>query len=276
MKGKHAFTLVELLVVITIIAILAALLLPTLSKAKQKAQGSSCLNNLRQLQFGWTMYASEFHDHLPLNHGGDAAGKSADIPCWVAGQMWLDGEVDDLTDCTNTAMLVGAAYAPFGSIGDYVKNPAVYHCPADQSTVTIKGQRLRRVRSVSMNGFMGGGPDINIAGTQFREFATLSQITDPSPSQAWVFIDEREDSINDGFFVVDVAAHYAINDYAASYHAGAGALSFADGHVEIHKWLEPTTRPPLSPDRRLPAGSKATSPNDRDMDWLVPRTTSPK
>jgi prepilin-type processing-associated H-X9-DG protein len=91
-----------------------------------------------------------------------------------------------------------------------------------------------------------------------------------------VFIDEREDSINDGFFVVDVAAHYAINDYAASYHAGAGALAFADGHVEIHKWLEPTTQPPLIPGQRLPAGSKPTSPTDRDMAWLLPRTTRPK
>ena len=152
----------------------------------------------------------------------------------------------------------------------------MYHCPADQSTVTIKGQRLRRVRSVSMNGFMGGGPDINIAGTQFREFATLSQITDPSPSQAWVFIDEREDSINDGFFVVDVAAHYALNDYAAGYHAGAGTLSFVDGHVEIHKWLEPTTQAPLIARQRLPAGNRPTSPTDRDIAWLLARTTSRK
>jgi prepilin-type N-terminal cleavage/methylation domain-containing protein/prepilin-type processing-associated H-X9-DG protein len=276
MKRSRAFTLIELLVVIAVMGILAALLLPVLSTSKRKAQATFCLNNLRQLQLGWTMYASEFHDHLPLNHGGDTAGKSADVPCWVAGQMWLDGEVDDLTDGTNTAMLVGAAYAPFGSIGGYVKNPAVYHCPGDKSTVTIGGQQWPRVRSVSMNGFMGGGPDINIAGTQFREFATLSQITAPSPSHAWVFMDEREDSINDGFFVVDVAAHYAINDYPASYHNGVGTLSFADGHVEMHKWMEPTTRPPLVPGQRLPAGSKPTSPTDRDMAWLLPRTTSQK
>jgi prepilin-type N-terminal cleavage/methylation domain-containing protein/prepilin-type processing-associated H-X9-DG protein len=276
MKRRRAFTLIELLVVIAVIAILAALLLPALSTSKRKAEGTFCLNNLKQLQLGWTMYANDFHDQVPRNHGGDTAGKSADFPCWVAGQMWLDGEVDDLTDCTNTTMLVGTAYSSFGSIGGYVKNPGVYHCPGDKCTVTIEGQPLRRVRSVAMNGFMGGGPDINIAGKLFREFATLSQITDPSPSQAWVFIDEREDSINDGLFVVDVADHYAINDNPAGYHNRAGVLSFADGHVEIHKWLEPTTQAPLTAGQRIPAGNRPTSPTDRDMAWLLARTTSPK
>ena len=125
-----------------------------------------------------------------------------------------------------------------------------------------------------MNGFMGGGPDINVAGNLFREYMTLTEITDPSPSVAWVFMDEREDSINDGFFVVDVAAHYAINDNPAGYHNGAGTLSFADGHAEIHKWLEPTTQTPLLPGQRVPAGSRPTSSTDRDMAWLVTRTTS--
>ena len=263
MKAQRAFTLVELLVVIAIIAILAALLLPTLGRAKQKAQATFCLNNVRQLQLGWLMYAHDFHDRLPPNSADSEAGKSAEAPCWVAGKMWFDGEVDDMTTTVSTDLLVGPAYALFGSIGPYVKNPAVYRCPADKSTVSFGGQRCPRARSMSMNGYMGGQPG------GFGVFTSLGQIIDPSPSLTWVFIDEREDSINDAFFCVDAGARYAIIDYPASYHNGSGGLSFADGHAETHKWLEITTRPRLFPDQRLPSGSKPTSPNDRDMAWLV-------
>jgi prepilin-type processing-associated H-X9-DG protein len=188
--------------------------------------------------------------------------------------MRLDSQDDDKTDSTNTATLVGPEYAAFGSIGSYVKNPAIYRCPADKSAVTINGRVFPRVRSMAMNGYMGGSPGENHPEKVFWEFRTLSSLSVLGPSKAWVFIDEREDSINDGFFVVDAAARYAIIDYPASYHNGSGALSFADGHTEFHKWLEPTTTPVLQSGQRLASDSKPTLPNDRDMAWLVPRTTA--
>ncbi|MDR3458204.1 MAG: DUF1559 domain-containing protein [Verrucomicrobiae bacterium] len=277
MKNRSAFTLLELLVVIAIIAILAALLLPVLSKAKQRAGQTICLSNLRQLQLGWFMYAQDSGGNLPRNSSGIDPGKSIQNPGWVAGYMWLDSDGwYDQTDSTNTSLLVGSQYAAFGSIGGYVKNPAVYRCPADKSTVRFNSEALPRVRSLSMNGYMGASTQME----GFREFLKMQDITDPGPSEAWVFMDERADSINDGLFAVNAAAQYAIVDYPANYHNGGSCLTFADGHTEYHKWLEPTTEPPITVDpdgiQRLPSGSKPTSPNDRDMQWLVTHTTSKK
>jgi prepilin-type processing-associated H-X9-DG protein len=258
-----------LLVVIAIVAILSALLLPALGKSKQKAWQSTCQNNVRQLQLVWTMYANDYGDMLPRNSAGFEFGQSLQSPGWVAGSMSLNSDVGaDMTESINTDLLVGSDYTPFGSIGGYIKNPAVYHCPADKSTVTFAGEALPRVRSISMNGYMGGS--VQMRG--FREFLKLSQLAAPGPSDAWIFMDEREDSINDGLFAVNAASRYRMVDYPASYHNGGSSISFADGHTEYHKWVEPTTHPPLVAGWRLQP--KYTSPNDRDLGWLVPRTTS--
>ncbi len=270
MKKSPAFTLVELLVVIAIIGILAALLLPALSRGKQKAWQVVCQNNIRQVQLGWGMYANEFGDNLPHNSCGVGAGQTLANPGWVAGDMWLNSDYgQDLTECTNTGFLVGSQYVPYGSIGGYVKNPAVYHCPADTSFVTIGGQDYPRVRSLSMNNYMGA-QELPV----YRYFMKKQQIIAPGPSDAWVFIDENANSINDGLFAVDVASQYAILDYPAVYHNSGSSISFADGHTEFHKWLEPTTRLPLAANQHPPGGSKPTSANDRDMAWLVSHTTS--
>jgi prepilin-type processing-associated H-X9-DG protein len=121
-----------------------------------------------------------------------------------------------------------------------------------------------------MNGYLGARGQI----PGFREFGKLSEITNPKPSDEWVFMDEREDSINDGLFAIDAGDQYAIIDYPGSYHGGGAELSFADGHIEHHKWIEPTTNPPLIPGHRLPTGVKPTTPNDRDLQWLIAHTTS--
>ena len=264
----------ELLVVIAIIAILAALLLPVLSKSKQRAWQTVCSNNSHQLQLGWLMYANEHNDNLPPNAVGLDHGQTLDNPGWMAGDMWFNSDGYDVTESTNTDFLVGPEFAPFGSIGIFVKNPAVYHCPGDRSTVTIAGKVLPRVRSMSMNAFMGAHqPE---AESQFRHFGKLNQITAPGPSEAFVFIDEREDSINDGLFAIDAVSHYAIVDYPSLYHNGGACVSFADGHNDYHKWVEPTTNPPLVPGQRQPGGSKPTSSNDRDVAWLIQHSTSLK
>jgi prepilin-type N-terminal cleavage/methylation domain-containing protein len=259
----QAFTLIELMVVLTVIGILAALLLPALGKAKNKAHATACLSNLRQVHLGWTMYISDHDDHLPPINDRPEAGKDASHPSWVAGWLRTEYEQGDKSDNTDKSLLVGGQYAQFGSIGIYVQNPQVYRCPGDKSG---------RVRSLSMNCYMNGTgiwQDAN-----YVTFKKLGEIQ--NPADIWVLIDEREDSINDGYFAVDMTSRYAVIDYPATYHDGVGSLSFADGHAEHHRWLEGTTAPPPRRGYHLPGGPKFTFAEDRDMQWLTERTTLKK
>jgi prepilin-type N-terminal cleavage/methylation domain-containing protein/prepilin-type processing-associated H-X9-DG protein len=250
-RSGRAFTLVELLVVIAIIAILAALLLPALSRSKRTAQGTQCMNNHRQLALAWMMYCGDNGDRVP---------NPAD---WVAGDM------TDPFDATNATLLTDPKVALFAKI---ISNPALYKCPGDRSDL---------VRSVSMNwrlnatidgGWLGGG------GAQYERFGTLSQIR--IPTQIFVILDERSDTINDANFCVDMsntgnvdgvgtANPYWMIDYPASYHNGAGQFSFADGHVEGHRWLEPTTLLPMGQAHNV----THTSATDQDVQWVQDHCT---
>ena len=244
------------MVVIAIIAILAALLLPALTRAKLKAQGIQCMNNLRQLQMSWFMYVQDNGDCLPGVSGGGYAGSNT----WVSG--WLDFDNNN-TDNTNTLYLTDARYS---QIGPYVKSPAVYRCPADHSMALFGSQLLPRVRSMSMNCWMNYIFNVDIGQDQYIIFRKYTDIQRPPPSMAWVLIDEREDSINDGLFqtdLVDRGASARIVDYPASYHGHAAGILFADGHAEIKRWVDARTTPPLNLDGLIPL----TSPRPTTRTW---------
>lgn len=237
----RAFTLIELLVVIAIIAILAAMLLPALTKAKQKAQGAQCENNLRQLELAWLMYAHDNRDWLPGDKWQDEANHVLNAGNWLTGWITPTGSGANNTDNTNITFLLDPS---FSQIGPYLKNAGVYKCSADQSIATINGITYPRVRSMSMNGWMGpNSPAWN--NEPFQVFAKLTSILLPSPSDAIVFIDERSDSIDDGYFAVDEVTPQLVN-LPAGYHNGASGITFADGHVQIHKWRDGRTLPALS------------------------------
>jgi prepilin-type N-terminal cleavage/methylation domain-containing protein/prepilin-type processing-associated H-X9-DG protein len=269
-----AFTLVELLVVMAVVAILASLLLPALSRAKTKAQTIQCLNNLRQLQLAWYMYADDHDDRIAPNNSGESAGKYPDTPSWVSGWMTYETfpfDAPRFSDSTNLSLLVPGG---FGSIGNYTKSPAIYKCPADKSWIQIAGQKHPRVRSVSVNDSMNSS--LNGDDGSWYIFRKTSAIVNPSPSQAFVFVDEHEDSIGDGYFAVDPQTVWPDMWWAelpASRHAGAGTFSFADGHAESRKWVDPRT---LVPVRRVKGGYDNYSPQNKDILWVQERATSKK
>jgi prepilin-type N-terminal cleavage/methylation domain-containing protein/prepilin-type processing-associated H-X9-DG protein len=276
---REAFTLIELLVVIAFLAILAALLLPALNRAKIKAQGIQCMSNTRQLMIAWQIYATDNDDYFPPNEDNYAVGN------WVAGLMNFDG--GNIANYT-TDFLLNPRYA---RLGPYTKSAGIYKCPADRSAVSIGGQTFPRVRSVAMNQAVGtliGPPPRSVDGPwldgihdnprndNWRTYGKSSDIVRPPPVMLWVIVDEHPDSINDGALGVECAltnGEARIVDFPASYHAGACGFAYADGHSEIHKWRDPRTMPPITYTGNLPLD--VPSPNNPDVAWLQARTSAP-
>lgn len=262
--------MIELLVVIAIIAILASLLLTAMAKAKAKGQGITCLNNHRQLTLAWKMYTDDNDDRLLFASPGD----ETTMPyAWVLGLMNFDR--DNRSNWDVEEDVKRSPLWPYCG-----QATGIWKCPADKSAIkpssgAFKDQIVPRVRSMSMNVWAGGFGGVYLP--DWRVYLKYSDMVDPGPARTFLFLDMREDSIDIGNFATDMTGYpnkpgeTLFIDLPGSYHNKAGGFSFADGHSEMKRWLDPRTTPPLVKNR---VGiDHITSPNNKDIIWLQERST---
>jgi prepilin-type N-terminal cleavage/methylation domain-containing protein/prepilin-type processing-associated H-X9-DG protein len=241
-----AFTLIEMLVVVAIVAILAALLLPALHLAKARGQLVGCDNNLRQLALASQLYAADADGLLVFNWPLLVTTPLSGSNAWVRGNMqWA-------ADSTNATLIRQ------GQLFPYANQVSVYRCPADTSQTSGR----RHVRSYSMNGWMGSRyMDTGPGSTPFRTFVREAEVAAAGPATLWGFIDEHEAGIDDGFFLVTMNDSRPFASFPATRHRRAFNVSFGDGHVETFRLRDPKT-----PDG--PSRGQAPPVDAKNSDWI--------
>jgi type II secretory pathway pseudopilin PulG len=287
-RARMAFTLVELLVVVGVVALLGMTLVPIMAGSRVGSQGYQCMNNNRQLCAAWRMYADDNANRIvySADDGSQSGANPNNYRAWTWTHMDYTASpynYDPTLDITQRPLW------PYTS-----KDASIYRCPSDYSYVVASGAARPRVRTLSLNLFVGGfaaprgaapdspGNDGSIPfASPYRIFSKTTDLTAPGPANTFVFIDMRPESINWGNFAIDMtgfpnqpASYRFDQDKPGIFHNFGASVSFADGRAEIHRWKDARTAPPL------PAQAQSTSaipsPNNVDIAWLQARATSPK
>jgi prepilin-type N-terminal cleavage/methylation domain-containing protein/prepilin-type processing-associated H-X9-DG protein len=257
--ARSGFTLIELLVVIAIIAILASLLLPALSKGKAQGHRVRCISNVKQLSTAWFLYTGDYNDSFVPNGNGDLI-----TPTWVVGSF-----ASTPRDATNWTLLTSPKYALFAP---YIKELGIYRCPSDRVAGTGAGNiEHPRVRSYAMNGFVGfKGPNFRtVPDGAFTIFRKTSDFTKMSPSDAIVFACMNPMSICRPVFGISMTSDIMFH-FPGNHHNGSAVFSFADGHIETHRWLDTVKNPRKGMDFH---GHSEAARNSKDLQWLRAHAT---
>lgn len=295
---EAGFTLVELCAVLATLAILGAALLPALAGTKVNTQAFQCMNSERQIILGWQMYAADNNGLLPPNdYPYTTCYRTASLSLQNELKNWVVGTMEQALDANYSPELTNSNTL----LSSYLHDPKVYHCPADNYLNPLT--HAVNVRSYSMNSAVGtigwtfynsgspppgspvqggwlSGSSFNANQTAWLTYGKMSSFTRPGPANTFVIMDENPFSINDGTIAIPAAAtpgNTYIVDFPSGLHGAAGVISFADGHVIIHRWLDPRTYTPQG----IIAGGGGTSshhelPDNPDCFYLAPITSAPR